>query len=241
MNELVFKSNDQAVTSTTNVATNFSREHHDVIKSVERLRVDVGTFSEMFFETTEPDSYGRPRKVFLMNRDGFTLLAMGFTGSKAMEFKVKYINEFNRMEQFLNSPEMIVQRAMEIQNQKVKQLENHIEENKRFTEFGKVVEGSNASINIGAFAKLVYEKHGINLGRNRMMKWLRDNGYLMKSGREKNFPKQPYVEQGLFTLRPTVIKRTQGDVQSGTPMITGKGQVAITEILMKEFKKSEVI
>lgn len=145
---------------------------------------------------------------------------------------------FIEVEKKWNSPEMIVQRAMEIQNQKVKELESHIEENKRYTEFGKVVEVSDASINIGAFAKLVYENHGIKLGRNNMLKWLRSNGYLIKTGRERNFPKQTYVEQGLFELKPTIVKRTHGDVQGGTPMITGKGQIKITERLLEEFKEA---
>lgn len=98
MNELVIMKNERAVTSTTNVAKNFKREHHNVMKSVEALKKDVVNFNEMFFETTEPDSYNRERKVYLMNRDGFTLLAMGFTGKRAMEFKLKYIEAFNDME-----------------------------------------------------------------------------------------------------------------------------------------------
>ena len=53
---------------------------------------------EMFFELNEPDSYGRERRVIYMNRDGFTILAMGFTGKKALQFKLKYIEAFNQME-----------------------------------------------------------------------------------------------------------------------------------------------
>src|SRR5699024_2191597 len=104
MNELVIMKNKQAVTSTINVANNFEREHHNVIKGLETLKEDVVNFNEMFFETVEPDSYGRDRKVYLMNRDGFTLLAMGFTGKKATEFKLKYINAFNELENKLKKP-----------------------------------------------------------------------------------------------------------------------------------------
>lgn len=146
---------------------------------------------------------------------------------------------FIELEKKWNSPEMIVQRAMEIQNQKVKQLETQIEVDKRYTEFGKVVEGSSASINVGAFAKLMHEKHGVNVGRNKLMAWLRDNGYLIKGGRERNFPKQKFIEQGLLELKPTIIKRTEGDVQSGTPMITGKGQLKLSELLIEEFKNGD--
>lgn len=145
---------------------------------------------------------------------------------------------FLDLERKWNSPEMIVQRAMDIQKKKIYELETKIESDKRYTSFGKVVEVSETSINIGAFAKMVYEKSGVNIGRNKLMSWLRNNSYLIKGGHEKNFPKQKYIEQGLFEVKPTIIKRTQGDVQSGTPVITGKGQIKITELLLKEFDAS---
>lgn len=143
---------------------------------------------------------------------------------------------FIQVEKHWNSPEMIVQRAMEIQQQKIYLLESQIEEDKRYTDFGKVVEVSETSINVGAFSKLMYEEHGVNVGRNKLMAWLRDNGYLIKGGRERNFPKQKYIEQGILELKPTIVKRTKGDVQSGTPMITGKGQVHLSKVLIKEFR-----
>jgi anti-repressor protein len=143
---------------------------------------------------------------------------------------------FLQIEKMWNSPEMIIKRAMEFQQQKILQLETQIEKDKQYTNFGKVVSISDGSINIGAFAKLIFDKHGINIGRNKLMEWLRDKGYLIKTGREKNFPKQQFVERGLFEVKPTIVKRTEGDVQSGTTMITGKGQVKLIDVLLKEFK-----
>lgn len=102
MKSLVVLENDQAVTTSLQIAESFEREHHDVIKSINRLEKDIGTFSEMFRETNIEDSYGRDRKAYYMNRDGFTLLAMGFTGKKALEFKLEYINQFNKMERSIN-------------------------------------------------------------------------------------------------------------------------------------------
>jgi len=145
---------------------------------------------------------------------------------------------FIRVEKLWNSPEMIVKRAMQIQEQKIIQLEGQIERDQPYTTFGKAVSNSDASINIGAFAKLMYDKHGIKLGRNKMFEWLRNKGFLIKSGREKNQPKQRYIEQGLFDTSVTLISRTQGDVESVTTMITGKGQVKISELLLKEFEVS---
>lgn len=104
MNDLIIMKNQQAVTTSLNIANDFDKEHHNVIKAAESLKKDVVNFNEMFFEGSEPDSYGRPRKVYYMNRDGFTLLVMGFTGSKSLEFKLKYINAFNEMEKSLKTP-----------------------------------------------------------------------------------------------------------------------------------------
>ena len=129
MNQLVIMKNRQAVTSTTNVASNFEREHYDVIKSVEKLKEDVGTFSEMFFETSEPDSYNRERKVYLMNRDGFTLLAMGFTGQKATSFKLKYIEAFNEMEKQLQPKS--IEDLIIMQAQSVKEIREKVENQDR--------------------------------------------------------------------------------------------------------------
>lgn len=98
MNNLVIMKDQQAVTSSLQVAEVFEKEHKNVLRDISTLDLDRLNFEQMFLEGTEPDSYGRDRKVIYMNRDGFTLLAMGFTGKKALEFKLKYIEAFNQME-----------------------------------------------------------------------------------------------------------------------------------------------
>lgn len=104
MNHLLILHNQQAVTSSTSVAETFNKRHDNVLRDIESLKVDVLNFEEMFFESTEPDHYGRDRRIYLMNRDGFTLLAMGFTGSKALHFKVEFLNAFKEMEKTLLQP-----------------------------------------------------------------------------------------------------------------------------------------
>lgn len=99
MNDLVIMKNKQAVTSSLQVADTFGKRHDHVADSIDSLKKDVPNFGEMFIETNLPDSYGRNRRGYYMNRDGFTLLAMGFTGSKALQFKLQYIDAFNKMEQ----------------------------------------------------------------------------------------------------------------------------------------------
>ena len=71
--------------------------------SAERSAEISGDLSKMFIEAELPDSYGRLQPAFIMNRDGFSLLVMGFTGEKALIFKLDFINAFNRMEQTLKA------------------------------------------------------------------------------------------------------------------------------------------
>lgn len=106
MENLVEVKNNYVVTSSRQVAESFGKLHKDVLRNIHSLTsaqncADVSKIREMFFETTEPDTYGRQQKIYYMNRDGFSLLVMGFTGKKALEWKIKYIEAFNRMEEAL--------------------------------------------------------------------------------------------------------------------------------------------
>jgi Rha family phage regulatory protein len=98
--------NGEPVASSRQIAESFEKNHRDVLRAVDSLKEDVRNFAQMFFETEAPDSYGRPQRTYLMNRDGFTLLAMGFTGKAALEWKLKYIQAFNAMEKKLSTPQM---------------------------------------------------------------------------------------------------------------------------------------
>lgn len=99
MQELVIMQNQQAVTSSLQVAEVFKKDHFKVTRDIEKLiKRDTAKIGGMFEKSSYTDGSGRNRKMYFMNRDGFTLLAMGYTGAKAMEFKLKYINAFNQME-----------------------------------------------------------------------------------------------------------------------------------------------
>lgn len=103
MENLVTVVNENVVVSSRDVAEHFEKRHDHVIRDIEMYKKDVPNFGEMFQEATMPDSYGRQQKAYLMNRDGFSLLVMGFTGAKALEWKLKYIEAFNAMEKELNN------------------------------------------------------------------------------------------------------------------------------------------
>lgn len=98
--------NGEPVASSRQIADNFEKRHDHVMRDIDAIKKDVPNFGEMFFETTAPDSYGREQRTYLMNRDGFSLLVMGFTGKAALEWKLKYIQAFNEMEKKLATPQM---------------------------------------------------------------------------------------------------------------------------------------
>ena len=101
MNELVFRGqNDQVITTSLKVAEKFKKEHRNVLKSIRKLMTAKNVaVAKMFDEQMYVNDQGKEQPMFYMNRDGFTLLAMGFTGDKAIDFKVEYINAFNKMEE----------------------------------------------------------------------------------------------------------------------------------------------
>ncbi|MDV6381134.1 Rha family transcriptional regulator [Pediococcus pentosaceus] len=100
MNELVIMKDQQAVTTSLQVAIAFDKNHYDVLDAIQTKinTMENPRLLNMFSESTYVASNGKQNKMYYMNRDGFTFIAMGFTGRKADEFKFKYIDAFNRME-----------------------------------------------------------------------------------------------------------------------------------------------
>ena len=104
--ELVVIENNQVLTDSRIVAEQFGKNHKDVMRDVRNLMAqleDERKIAPMFIETTYSDKYGRTKPQYLMNRDGFSLLAMGFTGKKALQFKLNFIDAFKRMEEQLKA------------------------------------------------------------------------------------------------------------------------------------------
>lgn len=132
---LVFQQDGQAITTSLIVAREFGKEHRHVLDAIRKLitgsaqnsAYPQNMFREEFY-TNEQN--GQQYPMYLMNRDGFTLLAMGFTGDRAMEFKLKFLRAFNAMGQMLSSDEYILMRSQQIMkrlndqlNQKIQMLE----------------------------------------------------------------------------------------------------------------------
>ena len=99
MNDLVYLKTEEAMTDSLTVAESFGKRHDHVIRKIEQLKNDCPQkWGECFNLTRYKDPSGKWNPRYLMNRDGFSLLVMGFTGKKALEWKIKYIDAFNKME-----------------------------------------------------------------------------------------------------------------------------------------------
>lgn len=91
------------VVTSLDVAETFEKLHKDVLESIRSIQSDlsIAEFSALFYESEYKASNGKSNPMYYINRDGFTLLVMGYTGQKAMRFKLAYINQFNQMEELL--------------------------------------------------------------------------------------------------------------------------------------------
>lgn len=101
MLNLVKISNNQVTTTSNIIAEVFNKPHKDVLKNIRGLEIPEDFNRRNFSPVEYVDKKGQTRPCYEITRDGFTLLAMGFTGKKAMEWKIKYINAFNAMEKAL--------------------------------------------------------------------------------------------------------------------------------------------
>lgn len=90
--------------------------------------------------------------------------------------------------------------------------------------FADAVVGSTTSIPMSQLAKILSQNGVKNMGQNRLYQWLRDHGYVGKSGAYYNLPMQRYVEQGLFTVRTSTFSKGSDMCTANTTRVTGKGQ-----------------
>ena len=128
----------EMVVTSREVAENFEKRHDSVLRDIENLIANVGSpqnCGNLFIETKyQHEQNKQTYKEYLLTRDGFTLLAMGFTGSKAIEWKLKYIDAFNKMEQALKEQskptcieDLIIMQAQSLKNirQQLNQVTNN--------------------------------------------------------------------------------------------------------------------
>lgn len=136
------------------------------------------------------------------------------------------------LEKAWNTPEQVMARALKVADAKIKELthsnirlEQKVKEDAPKVLFAESVEASRTSILVGDLAKLICQ-NGVEIGQKRLFDWLRDNGYLIKSGQSKNMPTQRSMEMGLFEVKESTVNNPDGSVRiTRTTKVTGKGQI----------------
>lgn len=122
------------------------------------------------------------------------------------------------------SPEQTMARAVLIAQSTIERQKSRIAELEPKAMFADAVAASDGTCLVGELAKMMTQA-GFKVGQNRLFAILRDDGYLGKSGSNKNVPLQRYVEQGIFRIKETAITHADGHVSiNRTTKVTGKGQ-----------------
>lgn len=138
------------------------------------------------------------------------------------------------------SDDELMAKALLVANNKIAERDKIIEQKQARIEqmkpkeiFADAVATSHTSILIGDLAKLICQ-NGVQIGQKRLFVWLRDRGYLIKSGSSYNMPTQRYIEQGLFEIKESNLVNPDGSVRiTRTPKVTGKGQVYFVNKFLK--------
>ncbi len=240
MKELVFRSEKgNPITTSLLVAEKFEKEHKNILRDIQNLVAQNSAARSLFLDS-QYENRGKTYPMYLMNRDGFSLLVMGFTGSKALQFKLDFIEAFNEMEQTIKSSFQLPQTYAEALRQLAEKVEDNEKQKQLIAEqapkalFADAVATSKQSCLVGELAKIL-RQNGVEIGQNRLFSWLRENGFLCQGGERYNQPTQRAMEMDLFEVKKTTINKPDGSILvSTTTKVTGKGQVYFVNKFLKD-------
>lgn len=216
---------DGVVFSDVGVVTGFRKDNSKAFQVVTKKFIDEGNLYRLIIKSKLPSA--KRFEKWIMDE---VLPSIRKHGAYMSE---EVINKT------LDDPDFIIEMATKLKyereqrrllEEKAKHLEATITIDKPYTNFGKSIATSSDAITIGQFAK-VLNNNNINIGRNRLFSILRENGYLIKCGKDKNMPKQVYVKQGLFQVSEQIVRTVEGELLTATTLMTGKGQMYFLDLL----------
>lgn len=235
--------NGENVVSSRIIAEQMGKEHKDVLEKIRNLTAEDS--ATKYFKLNTYESRGKNYPEYLMDKDGFVLLMMNYTGYN--NFKIKYIEKFNEMEKNLQNPltmllslskeqlamsnlqlaQIIQEKDEVIEKQEVKLVEQ-----KPLVEFADTVIKCKDNISMNDMAKLL-NSEDISIGRNKLFEFLRNQKVLMKN----NSPYQRYIDNGWFSTTETVKKTPYRDILCVVTLVKPRGQIGIVEMVKESLSK----
>ena len=246
------------------VAEDFKKAHDKVCRDIDNLKTKSPKLEveKYFIESSYKSDRGRTYKEYLMNRDGFSLLVMGFTGKEALQWKLKYIEAFNKMEEELiecRAPQLssedraIIEIIHQVKAGSVPQAVGTVleygqekydegygkgqndkeEELQPMIEFAEIMEKAGGKMLVREAAKMVYTKDRIEVGERKLHAVLRYWGWELFASTTTE-PSQNAVKAGWLIAKPITRYNSEEDRYhiTYTPYVTAKGLTLITRKLL---------
>lgn len=225
---------------------------------VDILDLKTGDFKEPVLENNllTKAEFGNANNVYLLSEQGYMALVQLMKTERSKEIRKKLRREYFSMRQELNT----------IKQQKASLLlkiydggQNAILASKQLTEievkeatapliaenaemkpkaaFHDAVSVAENCVSFGKFAGTFQNNNKVSFGRNKVMDWCRDNGYLCSSHSLKNKPSQQMIDSGYMKYKQNTNNRNGKEYITYTPLLTGKGEIWLTKKLLDYFKK----
>lgn len=240
MSNLVFIQNDRPVTDSLMVSDVFGKEHARVLRDIRELGCSKEFRVGNFAESSYINEQNREMPKYIMTEQGFTLLVMGYTGPRAMEFKEQYIAEFegmrNELQRRARPRELsrldLIDLARESElarlesERKSAELEYQLRLQEPKVALYDVAMQAHNTQPIGTVAKT------LGIGPNKLFSFLREKKILISHGSRYNQPYQEYIDRGYFEVRQyTITHFTQGIENKAQTLVTAKGMAYIHRLL----------
>jgi Rha family phage regulatory protein len=227
--------NGEPTMSSLRIAEVTGKKHFHIIRDIEVIfeELEIGASK---FEGSYLSQQNKKLKHYLLPEREFNLIVSGYSA----KYRLQLIDEL--MSYRASKPKLpttyITALEALVESEKSKQLAlDKIERDKPKVEFSERIEVAINSINIGSYAKVISKEHGISVGQNKLLKWMRESDILIKSGRRKNFPKSKYMDNGYFEIKTSSVVTSFGIREVNVTLITGKGQIALVNKIVDHFNK----
>lgn len=239
-NPVVVAKDGKVFANSRDVAAFFDKNHRDVTRAIDNLIKDEGDLGVRNFAQTpyvEP-STGQTYRSYDMDRDGFTLLAMGFTGSKSLKWKLRYIEAFNAMEAELrriaNSGPTIdlndpgaLRGLLLTYSEKAMELEKQVKELLPSQVALERLSQADGSLCITDAAK------ALQMRPSDLFAWLRQNGWIYKRvGTSHDLGYSSKTQTGLLEHKVTTVLRADGSEKVTEQVrVTTKGLTKLAQLI----------